>query len=80
MDTFKAHGFYTLGNLGGYLVELSDCGECARLKEDWGGDNPKITEWFPIEYNDSNEDEAFVGIIDPDGYNIPLELVFRIND
>lgn len=79
METFKEHGFYTLGNAGGYLVEISDCGECARLKESWGNENPQITDWLPIEYDDSNEDECFVGVIDPGGYDIPLDMVIRIN-
>ena len=79
METFKAHGSYTISNSGGYLVELSDCGEAARLQECWGGDNPQTTDWLPIEYDDSNEDEGFVGVIDPEGYDIPLNMVMRIN-
>lgn len=82
METFKEHGFYTLGNAGGYLVEISDCGECARLKESWGNENPQITDWLPIESVELSSDDDNYGswmVIDPNGYDIPLDMVMRIN-
>ena len=88
-ENFTAHGYYTISNNGGYLVELSPCGEMARIKED----NGHISPWLEIEYilgQDCANCGEDVGqctcddgpglqpIIDPDGYNIPLGLVMRI--
>ena len=72
-QNFIAHGCYTISNSGGYLIELSDCGDSARVKDNYGSDNPQISDWLEIEYV---TDEA---TIDPNGYNIPLNLVMRIN-
>ena len=76
---FIAHGMYTVSNCGGYLVELSDCGDSARLMDNFGGEDPKISEWLEIQYVyvEDNSDEP-CPIIDPEGYNIPLNQVMRI--
>ena len=66
---FKAHGYYTVSNAGGYEIMISDCGESAKIK-----DGEEVTDWLTIE---------FVGdspVIDPTGYNISLDLVMRINE
>jgi len=80
-NNFKAHGSYTVTNTLGYEIELSDCGDMARVKE-WG-DGSKVSEWMEIEYRENpdadNEDDSLEPIIDPDGYNISLNLVMRIN-
>jgi len=84
--SFKAHGYVTMSNTGGYLIELSDCGKSARIKDNYGSDNPKISDWLEIEYiidEDSELDEEEYKesepVIDPDGYGIPLNMVMRIN-
>lgn len=84
-SNFVAHGSYTVSNAGGYLVELSDCGEMARMLDSYGSDNPKLSDWLPIEFvidEDSKEDDDGIkdsmAVIDPDGYNIPLNQVMRL--
>jgi len=84
--SFKVHGGYTISNAGGYEIELSDCGSSARVKDAWGSDNPRISEWLEIEYiidEDSEPDEEGYKesepVIDPDGYNIPLNMVMKVN-
>ena len=86
MEEFNAHGTYTVSNVGGYLIELSDDGEVARVKDDYGSDNPKISDWLEIEFVVTDEedldDEGYPisePVIDKDGYNIPLGMVMRIN-
>ena len=86
MEDFKAHGYVTMSNAGGYLIELSDCGDSARIKDNYGSDNPQISDWLEIEYiidEDSELDEEgykeYEPVIDPDGYGIPLNMVMRIN-
>ena len=82
--SFKVHGGYTISNTGGYEIELSDCGDSARVRDAWGSDNPRISDWLEIEYiidEDSEPDEEGYKesepIIDPNGYNIPLNMVMR---
>ena len=92
-EEFTAHGYYTISNCGGYLVEISPCGEMARLKDNWGSDEPEISPWLEIEYisgencPECGEDvgqctcddgPALQPIIDPTGYNVPMDLVMRI--
>lgn len=74
MSDFKAHGYYTVSNCIGYLVELNDAGDAARLNV-----NGKITEWVEIEYvEDEDYPDELIPVIDPDGYNIPLNLVMKL--
>mgnify|MGYP003122923338 CR=1 FL=1 len=80
--SFKVHGCYTISNTGGYEVEISDFGDSARVRDAWGGNNPRISDWLEIEYvidEDSEPDEdGFKDsepIIDPNGYDIPLNMV-----
>jgi hypothetical protein len=82
MTEEKIHGYYTLSNAISYGVILSDCGDSAKLvlmKEE-----PETTDWLPIEWvvNEDGEvdDEAFPvlePIIDPEGFDVPLNLVMR---
>jgi len=78
MEDFNAHGSYTISNSGGYLVELSDCGDMARLKDSFGSDNPQVSDWLDIEFI-SNEDDDLIAVIDPNEHHIPLSEVIRIN-
>lgn len=72
-ESFVAHGFYTWSNTCGYEVELCPSGEAARLRIE-----RKVTEWLEIEYVE-DEDGEFINVIDPNGYNVPLNLVMRVN-
>lgn len=82
---FVAHGTYYISNSGGYEVELSPDGETARVRDCWGGENPKVSDWLPIDtildedWDGEEESEGFQQVIDPDGYNIPLSQVTRVN-
>lgn len=73
---FRADGYYTIANSGGYEVELSNDGTAARLKDCYGNINPNITDWLVIEDVDHKErDFETIPTIDPKGYHIPLNLV-----
>ena len=71
----KIHGYYTKSNSCGYGVILSDCGEAAKLIMDSDGQN--ATDWLDIEYVFDEDQNEFVPTIDPDGFNVPLNLVVR---
>jgi len=82
MTEEKIHGYYTVSNSMGYGVILSDCGDSAKLVIT--KDEPETTDWLEIEWvvNEDGEldDEGFPGlepVIDPEGYNVPLNLVMR---
>ena len=86
-EEFIPHGSYTIGNAGGYEVMLSDDGDAAKVRDAYGSDNPQVSDWLPIEYvpNEDGEmdDEGYPEmepVIDPNGYNIPLNMVMRINE
>lgn len=77
-DEFNVHGFYTLSNLGGYEVEISSCGDLARMRDAYGGSQIEVSEWKEIEYVLSeDEEEESIPVIDPQGYNIELNQVIR---
>jgi hypothetical protein len=74
----KIHGYYTKSNCCSYGVILSDCGEAAKLVDfDTNGDIYAITDWLEIEYVMDEDEGEFVPVIDPDGFNVPLNLVMR---
>jgi hypothetical protein len=79
----KIHGYYTKSNTGGYGVILSDCGDSAKLvmnNEDCdvtGISLHQVTDWLDIEYVMDEDEGEFVPVIDPDGFNVPLNLVMR---
>jgi hypothetical protein len=92
---FTPHGYYTISNAGGYLIEMSPCCTMARTQECWGGDNPKVSDWHEIEYivpdecGECGEEAASclcedepesVGVIDPEGMNIPMSEVFLLKN
>jgi hypothetical protein len=69
----KIHGYYTYSNSCGYGVILSDCGEAAKLV--MNNEDCDVTDWLDIEYVMDEDEGEFVPVIDPTGYNIPLNLV-----
>ena len=86
-EEFIPHGSYPISNSGGYEVMLSDSGDAAKFRDAYGSDNPQVSDWLPIEYvpNEDGEmdDEGYPEmepVIDPNGYNIPLNMVMRINE
>ena len=77
-ERFEAHGFYTVSNLGGYEIMISDDGDSAKVKDAYGSGEPKISDWLEIEHI-PGEDDELEAVIDPSGYNIPLNQVMRLN-
>jgi hypothetical protein len=71
----KIHGYYTKSNTGGYGVILSDCGDSAKLV--MNNEDCDVTDWLDIEYVMDEDEGEFVPVIDPDGFNVPLNLVMR---
>lgn len=79
-EEFVPHGSYTVSNSGGYLIMISDDGDYAKVKDAFGSENPEISDWLEIEYiEDEDEPGELMAVIDPEGYNIPLNQVMRIN-
>ncbi len=76
-EEFVPHGTYTVSNAGGYEIMLNPAGDAAKVRDAFGSDNPQTSDWLEIEFvpNDEGDDEA---VIDPNGYNIPLSQVMRI--
>lgn len=71
----KIHGYYTYSNCCGYGVIFSDCGEAAKLV--MNNEDCDVTDWLDIEYVMDEDEGEFVPVIDPDGFNVPLNLVIR---
>ena len=79
-DYFTPTGVYCISDCGGFEVEISKCGNMARMKDAYGSDNPQISDWKEIQYvtdPDDPDSEETIAVIDPEGFNIPLHLVFR---
>lgn len=80
-EEFIPHGSYTVSNAGGYEIMLNDAGDAARVRDAFGSDNPETSDWLEIEYVPSEDtEEEFEPVIDPKGYNIPLNLVMRLRE
>ena len=78
-EPFIAHGTYTVSNTGGYEIMLSPDGGAAKVRDAFGSENPETSDWLEIEYIPDEETLDFEPVIDPNGYNIPLSHVMRIN-
>lgn len=57
---------------------LSPDGESAKVRDAYGSDNPKTSDWLEIEYVFNEETGEHDPIIDPNGYDIPLNSVMKI--
>lgn len=79
-DEFIPHGTYTISNTGGYEIMISDDGEAAKVRDAFGSDNPKTSDWLEIEYLPNEETGELEPVIDPNGYNIELNQVMRISE
>jgi len=80
VEEFVPHGSYTVSNSGGYEIMLNDAGDAARVRDAYGSDNPQTSDWLEIEYVNDEETGEPEPVIDPQGYNIPLSQVMRINN
>lgn len=76
-EDFTVHGTYTVSNSGGYEIMISDDGDAAKVRDAFGSENPKTSDWLPIEYIPNEETLDFDAVIDPEGFNIPLNQVMR---
>ena len=77
---FIPHGGYTVSNRGGFEVQLSEDGTQARLRSVFVGEESEVTEWLDIESDVSEDEEGeIVAVIDPKGYNIPMDRVERVD-
>ena len=79
-EEFIPHGSYTVSNSGGYEIMLNDAGDAAKVRDAFGSDNPQTSDWLEIEYVNDEETGESEPVIDPQGYNIPLNQVMRINN
>ncbi len=75
-EEFIPHGGYGATNSGGYEVMLNNVGDAARVRDAFGSDNPQTSDWLEIE-EVPNEEGEYEPVIDPNGYNIPLNQVMR---
>ena len=78
-EPFKADGFYTVSNSGGYEIMLSRSGDAAKVRDAFGSENPQTSDWLEIEYIPGENTEESEPVIDPNGYNIPLNQVMKAN-
>ena len=78
-DNFEVHGTYCISNSGGYEIMLHRSGDSAKVRDSFGSDNPETSDWLPIEYVTIEGTEESEAVIDPEGYNIPLNMVMRSN-
>ncbi len=79
-EEFTPHGTYTVSNVGGYEIMLNDAGDAAKVRDAFGSDNPKTSDWLEIEYMPNEETGESEPVIDPNGYNIPLNQVMRLQE
>jgi len=79
-EEFVPHGSYTVSNAGGYEIMLNDAGDAAKVRDAYGSDNPQTSDWLEIEYVPDEETGEPEPVIDPNGYNIPLNQVMRVNE
>ncbi|RLF57323.1 MAG: hypothetical protein DRN27_08025, partial [Thermoplasmata archaeon] len=79
IEEFIPHGSYRISNSGGYEIMLDDAGDAARVRDGFGSDNPETSDWLEIEYISTEEGES-EPVIDPNGYNIPLSHVMKLQE
>lgn len=72
----KIHGYYTKSNTTSYGVHISDCATQAKLI--MNNEDCTVTDWLDIEWIMSDDDDGeYEPVIDPNGYNVSLNLVIR---
>lgn len=79
LDTFVVHGGYGVSNCGGYEVQLSDCGDMARLRD---SETLEVSEWAYINYepdlSDMEHPDAEWVMTIPLWGGVPLDMVMRV--
>lgn len=82
-EPFVVNGVYSVSNAGGYEIMLSRSGDAAKVRDAYGTENSKVSNWLEIEYVPSEGEiegeDGFELVIDPNGYNIPLNKVMKVN-
>jgi hypothetical protein len=84
-SSFIAHGYYCVSNSGGYEVQLSDCGDMARLRDSETGE---VSDWVEIKYETAEganewgevegcEGDELIPVI-PMWGGVPLDQVMRV--
>ena len=48
-DPFISHGYFSVSNFGGYEIQISDCGDGARIKYF------NVSRWQEIKYNNAGD-------------------------
>ena len=71
-EDFVVHGVYAITNAGGFEIMFSKDMSMAKVRDAFGDDKPEISEWLNIE---SVEDDS---VIDPEGYNINVSEIERV--
>jgi len=79
-EEFTPNGSYTVSNSGGYEIMIDSSGDSAKVRDAFGSDDPKTSDWLEIEYVPNEETGESEPVIDPNGYNIPLNQVMRMNE
>ena len=51
-DDFKPHGYMATSNYGGTEVQISDSGDAARFRNNYGGEPSEPTDWLDIEFDE----------------------------
>jgi len=77
-EEFIPNGTYTVSNAGGYEIMLNSSGDAAKVRDAFGSDDPKTSDWLEIEFLPDEETGESEPVIDPNGYNIPLNQVMRM--
>lgn len=52
-DDFTSHGYFTTSNYGGYEVEISNSGDAARFRQNFGDGPGEVTDWCEIQYDEN---------------------------
>lgn len=52
-DDFTPHGYFTTSNYGGYEVEISNSGDAARFRQNFGDGPGEVTDWCEIQYDEN---------------------------
>jgi len=76
--SFNPQGSYTISNCMGYMVELDKTGDAARLGIMQDDGSYKVTDWLEIEHIIGEYVDEFDSVIDPNGFNVPLDQVIKI--
>jgi hypothetical protein len=77
MTTPEIHGYYQWSNACGYGVHLSNDGEQAKLI--MNDEDSTVTDWLDVVWCVADDDGEWEPIIDPNGYNVPLNHVMRVD-